>query len=221
MCLYLMTYHLNMAQKSENDALELLKSARDIAFLFAVFLYFMGWIYIYFFLDKFGLSVKAVDVDLYNLLIYSSNIFIYLYHNHLFILLLATAAVLFVLLFKKTAPFVIKLFPVIIILLFPLTFYLAKITADASSQAILNDPKLLGKVSFIFKDVKADATAKSPALPEPLSAANNFERVKIFSQSQAGSFRLLVANKDEYYVLQYTPHYSNANPAIEYALITK
>lgn len=204
-------------KKSANGTIEFLKSARDIAFLFAVFLYFMGWIYIYYFLDSFGLSVKAMDVDIYNLLIYSSNVFIYLYHNQMLVVIFILLAIVLVRIFHKNLRFIYFLYPFFIVGLFPVTFYYARLAGEDSASKVLDNPKKsLKQITFVFKDLKSEpANQKKITEKDSLVKYNNEERLSIMNQSKGGSFRLLVANKEEYYLLQVTGHYDKASPAIK------
>lgn len=193
--------------------MDFLKNARDIAFLFAVFLYWMGWVYIYYFLDGFGLSTKAVDVDLYNILIYSSNVFIYIFQNQkliLFVLLIIAITSVF---FKGFDVLLGKLFLILIIALFPLTFYMAKSAADHIASYTKENPAGLRSITFTFKDIKVSEKKEHQAT-EPLIMYNDTLQMRTLSQNKNGSFRLLVANKDEYYVLLYNTYYNKKFPNI-------
>lgn len=181
-----------------------LKSARDLAFIVAIYLYYMGWIYIYFYLSSFNLSVKAIDADVYNFLIYSSDVFLYLYNHHLFVFIII---VLFPLLFfwEKTSHIFIKLSPFLIVLLFPLTFFVAKTAADYNANLAKHDPlTYLPRVKFIFKEGKPDTGEKKSKAIDSNLTDNNEERVNTLKWNRNGFYRLIAANKDDYYVL-HTP----------------
>jgi len=204
---------------NQQDPIEFLKNARDIAFLFAVFLYYMGWVYIYTYLNCFGLSIKAVDVDVYNLLIYSTNVFIYLYYNQK-ILIIAILVVFILIRFStKLMTIMTALYPLIIVALFPLAFLYSKKAAEQSANAVLISPaKELKGISFIFKEIKLESarvkSIKEDSVKTTLEAYYNNEKINVLNQNKNEAFRLLVANKEEYYVLQVTENYNKDLPLI-------
>lgn len=213
----------------DNQTIEFLKNARDMAFIFTVFLYYMGWVYIYYYLGKFGLSVKAVDVSLYNLLIYSSNVFIYLYKKQMLLILIVLLAFILVRYYKGAQGLFTRLFPFFIAALFPIVFIMAKAAGTDAAALILQNPGQLQSIKFIFKDIKMDSVPNIKTLGDSLTMDNNEERINILNQNKQGSFRLLVANDIEYYVLQYSAHYNSNSPMIyfikkdkvEFASITR
>lgn len=204
---------------TQPDPVEFLKNARDIAFLFAVFLYYMGWVYIYSYLNCFGLSIKAVDVDVYNLLIYSTNVFIYLYYNQK-ILVIAILIVFVLIRFStKLSTIMAAFYPMIIVALFPLAFLYSKKAAEQSANVVLMQPaKALKGISFIFKEIKLESAKKKPikadSVKDALGTYYNEEKINVLTQNKNGAFRLLVANKEEYYVLQVTENYNKDLPLI-------
>jgi len=224
------------ASKDTDSSNDYVKNARDIAFIVAVFLYFMGWIYIYNYFKELGLPLKAVDFDLYNLLIYASNVFIYIYnYGKLYLILLLLLAIVLIL-WKPVTLIVGKLFPLIVIVLFPLIFFIAQKAAVKDVRvALLDQPNYFKNISFVFKEIKPGAiAAKTGKQDSILMASGNDDRANILTLNQRGKFRLLALNKEEYYVLltntkvteknykSYIPMiYVIKKDLVEFALITK
>ena len=79
--------------ESEDD---FLKSARDLAAIIAIYLYFAGWLYIYYYYNRFGLSIKQLDIDFYSFIVYSLNVILYLLHYWYFTSLATIASLLLI-----------------------------------------------------------------------------------------------------------------------------
>ncbi len=62
-----------------------LKSARDIAFIMAIYLYFSGWVYIYTYFNAFGISIRQTEMEFYYFIVYSVNVITFLVFDHWFI----------------------------------------------------------------------------------------------------------------------------------------
>jgi hypothetical protein len=191
-----------MAKKVADDSdtiTNYLKNIRDIAFVAAVFLYFAGWIYSYNYFKELGLPQKAADLELYSLLIYSSNVFIYLINYCKIYLVLLVGVIVLLLFWKRANIIAAKLIPLIVVALFPLLFYIAQTAAKNDVKAtFLNQPKYLKNITFLFKEAKAGIANEKFSTQDSILKA---ERDKIFIRDANERFKLLVANKEEYCVL--------------------
>lgn len=202
--------------RSDNTTqpIEFLKSARDISFLFIVFLYYMGWIYVQFYLAGLGLTINAVTISFYDLLIYSSNVFIYLYEKQKLLILILIIAFIFISYNKWAKGRFTRLFPLFVVAMFPVAFVMAKSAGANTAESILTNPGQLQSIKFVFKGVGMDSVKNNKTLDDSLKMRNNDERMNILNQNDRGSFRLLVENDTEYCVLHYTEHSDKNTPMI-------
>jgi|ERR1043165_4861047 hypothetical protein len=63
-----------MASSGSESKATLLSKLRDVTFFVAVYLYFTGFVYIYYFYDHFGIPLRVVDTPVYYYFVYSYNI---------------------------------------------------------------------------------------------------------------------------------------------------
>ena len=108
-----------------------LSTLRDFAFISAVYLYFIGWIYCYYYLISFGVGIRTAGIELYSMIIYSTGAFSYYAGSFLFWLgLVAVAAGLFAVRFwagkKKQSPLPKYVLTVALLAIFIVAFPLAK-----------------------------------------------------------------------------------------------
>lgn len=59
-------------KSKEKDGL--LATLKEVTFFVAIYLYFTGFIYVYYFYDHFGIPVRAVDTPVYYFFVYSYNV---------------------------------------------------------------------------------------------------------------------------------------------------
>lgn len=198
-----------MAKKESEKELEVeveqrdinyLASARDIAFVMAVFLYYMGWIYIYFYNYEFGLPIKLADLNFYNLLIYSSNVFIYSYNYGKIYLLLIIAIVLLFILWKRIGKIAYRFLPLVVLLLFPFIFAVTKYIAQKTAkQAIMEPAVYLKRIQFVFNNTVGE-DLKTKQITDSLSKANDDEMRYVLYQNSICNFRLVAVTDNEYIV---------------------
>jgi hypothetical protein len=170
---------------------DILKSIRDIAFLFAIYLYFAGWTYRWYYLDYFGLSLSQADMEFYYFFVYAFDVL--LAGLRFWMTWALLACVLINWRWGSKTGWVI-----LMIVLFPYLFYLAKTSAwnDAKRQAApatsdLRQVQLVFTDDFLQSVKEADTGVNSPS-------AN----MKDFLQfNSAGQLRLLLAGKDDLYLL--------------------
>jgi hypothetical protein len=194
---------------------DILKSIRDIAFLFAIYLYFAGWTYRWYYLDYFGLSLTQADMEFYYFFVYAFDVLIAGLKSWVTWVLLAGVLVAWrrgrVLPEKKDAGAFYKTgWVILLIVLFPFLFYLAKKSAwtDAQRQATpatsdLRQVQLLFTDEFLQSAGAADTGVSSPS-----------SNIRDFLQfNRTGQLRLLLAGKDEIYLL-YKQQNAGSEPVI-------
>jgi hypothetical protein len=185
---------------------EFLKSARDVAFIIAIYLYFAGWIYIYTYFNFFGVSMRETDMEFYYFLVYSVNVMSYLIVGHWFItscIIIASIA---------TVHWVRHTWVIYVIctVLFGLLYYssILSATADAKTDYVYKTSQLL-KIKFVLKDEKEPAEA--PRVAAVPKNPNDTAKVKkpiaediakeFKTYNDQNKLRLLLSSKDEYLVL--------------------
>ncbi|QEM07201.1 hypothetical protein DIU31_028255 [Mucilaginibacter rubeus] len=134
-----------------------LKSARDIAFIIAIYLYFAGWVYIYTYFSAFGISIGQAGLEFYYFIVYSVNVISFLVIDHWFYSLLAT--MIFIILIYKIKW---SWFPYAsCIALFGLLYYCAILAgiSDARKDFAYRGSGLL-RIKFVMKEeIKKDKNA--------------------------------------------------------------
>jgi hypothetical protein len=203
---------------------DILKSIRDIAFLFAIYLYFAGWTYRWYYLDYFGLSLTQADMEFYYFFVYAFDVLLAglrFWMTWAFVAcVLATwgwgsrrrpksgkpqvgaipegkAAFLSpektgVVQFYKTG------WVILMIVLFPFLFYLAKTSAwkEAERQATPATSDLR-QVQLVFTDdFMKSVSAADTGVNSPSTNMNDFLQF-----NRSGQLRLLLAAKDDLYLL--------------------
>nr|WP_294941919.1 hypothetical protein [uncultured Mucilaginibacter sp.] len=179
---------------------DFLKNARDIAFIFAVYLYFAGWIYIYSYYNFFGISIRQADMEFYYFLVYSANVLTYLIIGHWFITLCAVglfSAALYWLKYNWVTY-------AICIVLFAAIYYSAIIAGAANAKRdFVYKGSTLFRVKFVLKEVEGDTKKDTTAGVTP--AADAFlpediaEDLKNYNEQEM--LKLLLTTKEEYLVL--------------------
>lgn len=134
-----------------------LNSARDIAFIIAIYLYFAGWVYIYTYFSAFGISIGQAGLEFYYFIVYSVNVISFLVIDHWFYTLLAT--MIFIILIYKIKW---SWFPyALCIALFGLLYYCAILAgiSDARKDFAYRGSGLL-RIKFVMKEeIKKDKNA--------------------------------------------------------------
>lgn len=177
-------------EKNLTDNITLLSLLRNIIFFFAIYFYFTGWLYTYYFFNHFGISLNSVDIPFFYFFVYSYSVII----NWIWILIIIIFTIFIFYLFTsvckfkkvfnfKWIPNLNKwIFIVVLILFFQLFFYLAKEEANKKARDIR-----IGYAKAITLVFKEDATKFYPK--EFIDANNN------------GKLRLITQTKDRYFVL--------------------
>lgn len=163
---------------------------RNNLIIFAIYAYFTGWIYIYFYNKNLGISFQAINIDFYYMFVYSfqvikSNIWIVLFYFVVILLLLA--------IFSRWKKFVNYFFkPIILIFTFFALYFLAIAEAKEVSLSTRRG-KNTQTVCFNFKQEFVDKNKNFPIFKELLIDCV-ITRLKYITES-----------KDYYYVL-YQPY---------------
>lgn len=168
----------NSAPEDKKD--DFLTVLRNFVFFLAVYLYFIGWTYFYYFYSHFGVSIYSLDIPVYYFFVYSYSVIL---ANFWWFVCAAGifTAVIFILRDRKDLR---KLFTVVLLLItFPLSFKMAKRTAFHSG--ILLRQGFGQTANLVFKD--PSVPSRYPAL---LVEANN-----------NGGLRLLTQTKDKVFVI--------------------
>jgi len=143
------TYKISKLQtKSEinkSEKISVLSTVRDFIMIVAIYLYFTGWIFVYYQFREFGISLPSVDIPVYYFFLYSYTV---ISENLLwFILPLALLLAL-----AHTSNKIAKILGIVIISagFFPVCFYLAKKSGEGESLRLRSgDAK---NITLIFKE---------------------------------------------------------------------
>jgi hypothetical protein len=132
-------------EQPENNKFSI-SDLRDLLIIAGVFLFFAGWIYIYYFYDYFGISLSLVSIDYATFIVYS---FIVIISYH-YLPLIGIIALIIV--YRKWLKKNITLSIIIALLLFPGLFLLAKSVANNNAMELRNSPNSMRQISFVFKE---------------------------------------------------------------------
>lgn len=148
---------------------------RNLLLLAAIYLYFIGWVYVYYYFHHFGISLFSLDIPVYYFFAYSNSVI----GNLPAIAVLALLA----LLAYRFRQFLQKPYVVgpVVIILFPLFFVLARDTGISRAEQL----RIAGAkpISFILKEEVWKHYS------EEFKKAND-----------CGNLRLIYQTKDRYFV---------------------
>ena len=182
-----------VGENTNSDNKELFAFIKNVIFLIAIYLYFTGWAYAYFFYKYFGISLGALDINylyffIYSYPVISSNLW-------LFVCVCLFVALLFLIrFFFEKQRFAFILMPTLVVL-FPLFFNVALKTGESEANK-LRHLKHIRTISFDF--VKNDF-CKNSQFKEFCDA-----------NSEKDALILIKEAKDRYYVLY--QHYDYTKP---------
>jgi len=209
-------------KQEKNNFLSVLK---DFAFVSAVYLYFIGWIYSYYYLNSFGVSIRQADIEIYSVIIYSTGVFGYYIDSFLFwvilLLIILGTCLLYRVAVKKRKDIVLQLFlPLILIALFPILFYTARMAGTKTASADKNPTtSTLSRINVIFNKefLKFDSGNIG-------DSSDYRQKLYLYKVNKSGQLLLLLSSKDEYLCLklgQLPVIYSIKKENIDYAYIYK
>ncbi len=161
-----------MTDNNQDEKSNTIKVLRDTVFVVAIYLYFTGWIYVYYLYCYFGISLNVVEIPVYDFFIYSSSV---LMNWHTLIVLVP--AVLAIYFFN--IHYAVKWAPVLIlIILFPALFFLSKHYAQTEALMIRKGTSSKKIITLFFKtDVAHD-------FPEGFQYANKNRALKLLTQTK-------------------------------------
>lgn len=179
---------------AENGKPEMASIAKNAIFVLAIYAYFAGWVYSYFLYNHFGIPLTSVEIPVYFFFIYSYSVI-----SNWWIALACAFIVIIVYLMAIYWPRVAVL---VMIVLFPLVFYVSKERADRVAKEIRTGNAKT--ITFTFKKEKE----MEKVLPQDFLDANKKQ-----------SLRLITLTPDRFYVLQQPPGEENEIPyGFTYAL---
>jgi hypothetical protein len=142
----------------------LLSTLKEITFFVAIYLYFMGFVYISSFYDNFGIPLRSLDTPVYAFFVYSYNVMTGVLdiakQNKLRASIVAIVVVaLIVVVARRRNRKGVMLFASLVIL-FPLVFYAASITARNDALKVRTQ-ETAKEITFVFKkDVSARSSIR-------------------------------------------------------------
>lgn len=170
-----------------------LEIVRNSAFIVGFYLYFIGWVYVYWLYSHFGISFTSLDIPVYYFFVYSYAVASYFpqivkacTYSGLFFWVTSGVVAIVILLALLARTYSKKgILVVVFVALFPLFFCLARGAAIEKAKEIRERGR---RVSFVFK------TKQLRAYPPEFVKAN-----------KDGNLKLLLQTKDKYYVFFQPP----------------
>ena len=192
-----------MEEQPKDTSFNMLKSARDIAFVLAIYLYFAGWIYKYFYLNYFTISTERAGIEFYTYLIYASNLFLHYFSDDCTIIvgMVVLISILW-LQYALRGQFDEKPLEMVkigcLVLLFPLLFFLAKNAGE--KDAIIDAHSVqsaLKPIRFIFTEdfLKLKSSHTTP----DDSTYKSF----IIQTNLTSGFRPITVSDKEYFIVYF------------------
>jgi hypothetical protein len=128
---------------------EFLSVVKDVVLVFALYLYFAGWLHAYYFFQQFGVSLNSVDIPVYYFFIYSFSVFLTFWGFVVLVVVIISLT-----LAVKGRPSWGYLLVIALISLFPGIFYAAR--AAGMSDASEKRSGYASTVQFVFKKDAAE-----------------------------------------------------------------
>lgn len=136
----------------------LLTTLKEAAFFVAIYLYFTGFVYIYYFYEHFGISLNSIEVPFYYFFVYSYNVITSLDEGavwgyalrSLWVVVLVFAALAFVLVKVMRERKWLALLFCSLVFLFPALFSFAWKSADLAANEVRNG-RHVKVVTLVFK----------------------------------------------------------------------
>jgi hypothetical protein len=154
---------------------DILAVLRNAVFFIATYLYFTGWVYVYYFLRDFGIALSSVNTPVYYFFVYSYGV---MESNFFWLLLIVVGVIVSLMLCRKYKLENMRNWLVVLILaaIFPISFYAAVRTAHKQALALRRG--IAKSISFTLrKDV-------SENYPEEFLEANSNGDLKVVFQTE-------------------------------------
>jgi hypothetical protein len=187
------TVQKNTEKENPYDIKEYLSLIRNASFVIAVYLYFTGWIFIYFYDASFGIPVNLSGAEIIWVIMYSWSV-IYSYGFLFIIVALLVGLIIYLL---RNLPLVLK--PVQVTLCF-LLFLLLYITGKNTGEDVAKEVRISKTLPPIIFEFKNDGT--------DLSAIQNRHVKKLYEANNKGLLCYLTENSSSYFAV-YQPGTDN------------
>lgn len=149
--------------------------------ILAIYLYFAGWVYAYYYFQHFGISLISVDIPLYYFFVYSYSAL----DKWIYVLL---SLILLCNYLYKLTDYMTIIVPILLIICFPLVFYQSQNNAYINA---INLRQNSGKrIKIIFEKKGLVNNFIDPCSFENFSSLNNNHKLKFITSS-----------KESYYVM--------------------
>jgi hypothetical protein len=196
-----------MAEEKESKPVHKISlgDVRDILIIAGIFLFFTGWVYIYYFYNYFGLSMSSVTINYADYLVYSYTVLTSYYWTPLL------AFLVLIILARK---WLIGFTPLAIssVLLFLALYLLAKKVASDRALEIRSFRENMRHISFVFKQ-DADFLAYKFNNDSLLSGDRILERdLNILKDTSVPSRLYLLGQNQEYFFVLYQ---DSARPGVK------
>jgi len=219
--------HSDVTPSITEDDHSFLKSARDIGFVLAVLLYLMGWVYVYYYLRDFGISIRQVDIDFYNLITYSIDVILFLattIRNFIYmewVWLLIVCVIIFANVFFiyrwfgiwisknigriKRGLVVLRFDYVALIFIVAFSYIVAmKAAYYNKNRDQISGATKLHTIRFKFKEEVVKETSLKIKIKDTANVQTAVSN-DLFDYNENGELRLLIADKETYYVFRFDP----------------
>ena len=161
-----------------NDSKELFLTFSNLILIIAVYLYFMGWVYIYFLFTHFGISMITLDIPFHYIFLYSISVV----NDWKTILVIIGAILLLCFAFKSKSKFKALIMCSSLVFLFFVFFYISKSIAIDEATRIRT-----GFSKRIILTLKRNSETKYPGM--------------FLKANKEGKLKLLFQTKDNYFVI--------------------
>jgi hypothetical protein len=180
----------NTLNNSDHSLLSILGKA---TLIIGAYLYFCGWVYIYYFIDNFSISLASIEIPFYYFIVYAYSVIF----NWLSVIILIITLIILLIAYKYISNKMINL--LLLILLFPVLLLLARYKANSESLSIRRGDAR--SIVFYFKENSAN-------FPENFIQYNKNRKLKFITKT-----------KDRYYVIYQPASPKGAEHAISRAHI--
>ena len=174
------------------------QNIRDILLVVGIYLFFSGWVYVYYFYEYFGLSISGVKIDYTSYLVYSFVVLTSFYYLPL--ILLVSLILIYYYWLKKSLLILI----IITLLVFPALYLLSRTVAVKDAENIRRDTNVKREIEFVFRDESGLLSNESA---DSLASKNSLTKYDLPSIKYPGKnqMHLLGENDNYFFVLNQPP----------------
>lgn len=206
-----------------------LAKIRDVLIIAAIYIYFIGWIYVNQYYKLFGISTSSLDLEFYSLLVYSYNV---ITSNSFLVFLIVAASVLLIILgfiwitrsnkshrnsgiiksfYELFSKYQLLFLVIFMVLLFPILF---NITQNAAKTHYVDDrinSRHLKSIQFSFRE-EAEVLHPSVILDSISIRSNMFYNDIRSLKNDSTQVMKLLGESDEYFIVLNQPPPSTIVP---------